>query len=101
VKSAAIDMFVSTRPYPDAIDARLVHAQRSIAQSPSDEPPQFRTLRTGERRVYRTDSTRRLLAKERRDDLVAAGKCINGAGHGKATHGRLCRGCRETHRKSS
>lgn len=36
-------------------------------------------------------------AKTRRSSLKAAGLCINGAGHGKATHGVRCERCYKTH----
>lgn len=101
MRRSALDLFVATRPYPDAIDARLISVERQIDDSATDSPVEFRVLRTGERRTYATDSTRRLLAKMRRAELVAAGKCLNAASHGKATHGRLCAGCRETHRRSA
>lgn len=34
----------------------------------------------------------------RRLHLQAAGYCINGLAHGKATHGVLCQHCRDVHR---
>ena len=37
-------------------------------------------------------------AKTRRDELRTKGLCINGADHGKATHGQLCWPCRCVHR---
>lgn len=39
-------------------------------------------------------------SKERRDRLRDAGLCINGEKHGPATHGKLCKPCRDTHRKT-
>ncbi len=38
-------------------------------------------------------------AKTRRDRLRAAGLCINGDRHGKATHGVLCARCRIVHNR--
>lgn len=52
-------------------------------------------------RNLKTDDVRRLVAKLRRDELKSLGLCINASAHGKATHGVLCAGCRETHRRSS
>lgn len=101
MKPASLAMFIATRPYPDAIDARMVSAERQIAASTDASNDEYRVLRTGERKRYATDSVRRLKAKARRDELIAQGDCLNGAGHGKATHGRLCKGCRETHRRSA
>lgn len=49
---------------------------------------------TGER-VYRTDEYERANAKERRASLAARGLCINGASHGKATHGKRCKHCHD------
>ncbi len=50
---------------------------------------------------YRTAYHQRTKAKRRRDELRAARKCINAPGHGPATHGVLCKACRETHRRSA
>ncbi len=49
-------------------------------------------------REYKTAPETRLDAKLRRDERRAAGICINGNLHGKATHGVLCAACRATHR---
>lgn len=53
------------------------------------------------KRRKRTNRERRLIAKMRRDELRLEGNCINGAGHGRATHGVRCAGCAETHRRSA
>lgn len=41
--------------------------------------------------------TMRANSKARRDTLTHAGKCLNGAHHGKATHGRRCEWCAAVH----
>jgi hypothetical protein len=51
-------------------------------------------------RRYRTERWRRIKAKHRRDELMAAGWCINGKLHGKATRGCRCDSCHATHRRS-
>jgi len=40
-------------------------------------------------------------SRDRRARLRAAGVCINGESHGRATHGVLCESCRLIHRKSA
>lgn len=52
-------------------------------------------------RRYKTCETQRLLAQQRRDSLRESGLCINGAKHGRATHGCRCDRCRDTHTKSA
>jgi hypothetical protein len=49
----------------------------------------------------RSSAQRRARARERRARLKAAGFCINGEKHGKATHGVLCAACRRTHKESA
>lgn len=49
-------------------------------------------------RIYATDEIARQVAKQRRDDLVCAGFCINGKSHGRATHGVRCEYCYKVHR---
>lgn len=41
--------------------------------------------------------TMRANSKARRDTLTEDGKCLNGAHHGKATHGRRCEWCAAVH----
>ena len=52
-------------------------------------------------RPYKTDSIVRMLAQERRIALKQKGLCINGPEHGAATHGVLCKRCRDQHRMSA
>jgi hypothetical protein len=40
-----------------------------------------------------------LAARQRREDLAKERYCINGRPHGVATHGVLCRWCREVHKR--
>jgi len=48
-------------------------------------------------RRFATTRGKRKYAKARRERLSA----LNGAKHGTADHGRLCKVCRETHRRSA
>jgi len=40
-----------------------------------------------------------LVARSRRETLAAEGMCINSRRHGPATHGVLCKWCREVHKR--
>lgn len=40
----------------------------------------------------------RQTSRTRRASLIDAGKCLNGAHHGKATHGRRCEWCDAVHK---
>jgi hypothetical protein len=51
--------------------------------------------------TFTTTRGKRKYAKARREKHAARGLCINGAKHGTADHGRLCKACRETHRRSA
>lgn len=62
---------------------------------------EFRLLRCGRLKRYATDPITRMIAAERRAGLAELKLCINGKPHGKATHGVLCRACRERHRRSA
>lgn len=50
---------------------------------------------------YRTSEEQRLIAKLRRDGLIADGVCLNGRLHGPATNGVRCARCAETHRRTA
>lgn len=52
-------------------------------------------------RTYRTDIVHRIKSKHRRDRLRESKLCINGAGHGKATHGCRCADCHATHKETA
>ena len=62
---------------------------------------ELRLLKSGLTKPYRSTYEQRLIARDRRFDLVARQLCLNGAAHGKATHGVLCERCRISHRRTA